>query len=178
MCKSLILGSRVYGTANAQSDWDFMVIVTELTMIQEDHFLWECYDDGLINCALYSAHYFQLMVWEHRMEAIECLFLAPKYVNQLSFLMSSSQIFFKTKDMAQSNQFTTRTRPKRFEIFSLLDFPTKMEYGKTKIRKRTVQSPKVPLPRNSLSHLRSANYQKRKNHRLFRRELYSKANYR
>lgn len=76
------LGSRVYGTANEQSDWDFMAIVTHTVFLPDDgeHYLWECYDDGEINVALYDAHYFGLMVREHRMEAIECVCLPRQYV--------------------------------------------------------------------------------------------------
>jgi hypothetical protein len=38
----------VYGTANEQSDWDFMAIVTHTVFLPDDgeHYLWECYDDG------------------------------------------------------------------------------------------------------------------------------------
>ena len=43
-----VAGSRVYGTANEQSDWDFMAIVTHTVFLPDDgeHYLWECYDDG------------------------------------------------------------------------------------------------------------------------------------
>jgi hypothetical protein len=42
--------------------------------------LWVYVHAGEINVALYDAHYFGLMVREHRMEAIECVCLPRQYV--------------------------------------------------------------------------------------------------
>ena len=60
------LGSRVYGTATETSDWDFMMVVTHSKFLGEEHYLWECYDDGEINVAMYDQNYFGMMVREHR----------------------------------------------------------------------------------------------------------------
>lgn len=44
------------------------------------YFLWECFDDGAVNCALYSIESFQHMLAAQRLEAIECVCLAPQFV--------------------------------------------------------------------------------------------------
>jgi hypothetical protein len=90
-----MLGSRVYGTAKPDSDWDFITITKFNTFKDQDHYLWfiphfshissllrcadatsrEVYDDGDVNTALYDAASFEMLCRGHRLEAFECLCL-------------------------------------------------------------------------------------------------------
>ncbi len=47
---------------------------------------------GEINVAMYSVYYFDLMVKEHRMEALECIFLPADKVFPYSFINQSINI--------------------------------------------------------------------------------------
>lgn len=62
-------GSRVYGTARKNSDYDFIVITSKKTNEQ--------YSDSLINVNFYTPEEHQNRLNEHEISALECYFL-PK----------------------------------------------------------------------------------------------------
>jgi nucleoside-diphosphate-sugar epimerase len=74
------LGSRVYGTAHADSDWDFMIVASHNRTFDRGFFLWECFDDGACNAAIYSVASFEHMLAAQRLEAVECACLNVKHV--------------------------------------------------------------------------------------------------
>ncbi len=64
-------GSRVYGTAQADSDWDFIAI-------HPDAGKGEMEDDGLINLKVMSPEHFQSLLNQHNISTLECFFLPPE----------------------------------------------------------------------------------------------------
>lgn len=65
-------GSRVYGTANKNSDYDFIVITKNKTTEQ--------YSDNLININFYTPEEHQERLNDHEISALECYFLDPNLV--------------------------------------------------------------------------------------------------
>jgi hypothetical protein len=65
-------GSRVYGTARKNSDYDFIVITTKKTNEQ--------YSDKLININFYTPLEHQNRLNEHEISALECYFLPQELV--------------------------------------------------------------------------------------------------
>jgi len=65
-------GSRVYGTANKQSDYDFIVIIKKKTNTQ--------YSDKLININFYTPEEHQQRLNDHEISALECHFLDHKWM--------------------------------------------------------------------------------------------------
>lgn len=65
-------GSRVYGTEENDSDWDFICIIKEKTNLLEDtdeyHFIY------------YTKEEFQILINTHEISALECLFLDYKFI--------------------------------------------------------------------------------------------------
>lgn len=63
-------GSRVYGTFNNNSDYDYICIGNQP----------EEWQNGLINVHVYTFEHFQQMINEHHISALECLFLSEKLI--------------------------------------------------------------------------------------------------
>lgn len=67
-----LYGSRVYGTFNSDSDWDFISIVDESGTGE--------LDSGYVNIKLMSKDHFQKLLNDHNISALECYFLTDRYV--------------------------------------------------------------------------------------------------
>lgn len=65
-------GSRVYGTARKNSDYDFIVITSRKTNEQ--------YSDSLININFFTPQEHQIRLNEHEISALECYFLPHEQV--------------------------------------------------------------------------------------------------
>lgn len=61
-------GSRVYGTEQEGSDWDFIAISNDADNGEMER-------DGLINLKVMSPEHFQSLLDRHNISALECLFL-------------------------------------------------------------------------------------------------------
>lgn len=94
-------GSRVYGTNHAHSDWDFMVVVREDNSAYYAGFVRDVaacskaeatlvrgrartgtmvLDSGRLNVSVLREASWKRLVCEHRLEALEALWLAPQHV--------------------------------------------------------------------------------------------------
>lgn len=65
-------GSRVYGTATKNSDYDYVVLIKKKTQEQ--------YSDSLININFYTPEEHQRRLNEHEISALECYFLPQHMV--------------------------------------------------------------------------------------------------
>jgi predicted nucleotidyltransferase len=70
-------GSRVYGNARKNSDYDFIVVTTNKTNEQ--------YSDNLINVNFYTPDEHQQRLSDHEISALECYFLPDEKVLYNSF---------------------------------------------------------------------------------------------
>lgn len=61
-------GSRVYGSHNVNSDWDYIVVAKEY------------FDSEDINIHVFTTAQFHLAIQRHDIQALECLFLDPQYI--------------------------------------------------------------------------------------------------
>lgn len=128
-------GSRVYGTEQPHSDWDYILISDQENvgeMIQ-----------GIVNVTCMTPSHFQKMLDQHHVSALECLFLAEKFVVKApelpwdfnldlvklrhSFSEKSSQSFVKAKkkfispyDWAKEER--ERGKKSLFHSFRILTF--------------------------------------------------------
>jgi predicted nucleotidyltransferase len=66
-------GSRVYGTANHASDWDFIVVANSSIDGQE-------FRNGDYNVHVYTTDTFQRNIDEHKIHALECIFAPKEFV--------------------------------------------------------------------------------------------------
>lgn len=65
-------GSRVYGTFTKHSDYDFIVVTSNMDNKQ--------FSDNLININFYTPEEHQQRLYDHEISAIECQFLEPQFV--------------------------------------------------------------------------------------------------
>jgi len=92
-------GSRVYGTATYQSDYDFIVINTAGVNDREIR-------NGDYNIHLYTVDHFQNMITNHKIFALECLFLSDTHIllnnHSFSFIYNENllrkEISFKSSN--------------------------------------------------------------------------------
>lgn len=117
-----LYGSRVYGNAQLHSDWDYVVVRegVEKGDIRQ----------GMVNVKLVSPGHFQRLLDEHRMTALECLFLPPEKTLKAPttpwrFKLDKAQLFETVS--ARSDQDWAKA-VKRFN--SSFDRATELERGK------------------------------------------------
>lgn len=67
-------GSRVYGTARKNSDWDFVIVADNRPKDREQ------YSDNLINVNFYTLDEHQRRIKEHEPSALECQFLPQEFI--------------------------------------------------------------------------------------------------
>ena len=72
--EAYMYGSRVYGTARSNSDWDFIVIVGAHDKYTEQ------YSDNLINVNFYYPFEHHQRVSEHEPSALECVYLPDQFI--------------------------------------------------------------------------------------------------
>jgi hypothetical protein len=81
-------GSRVYGTFDSRSDWDFIAIVKQKDRDQ--------FSDNLINVNFFTVEQFQRKLNDHEIDAMECYFLPKKFIlkntTPLSFTLNKSKL--------------------------------------------------------------------------------------
>jgi hypothetical protein len=98
--RAYVWGSRVYGTARPNSDWDVLCVTTTTTPPSPSEGgssrgnpreggeadgsgvdgPYALYDDGLLNVSFYSLPQWIAALREHRHDAVECCFLPPQHV--------------------------------------------------------------------------------------------------
>ncbi len=69
-------GSRVYGTYDEESDYDFIIVRRQLDYKVDTVRT----KDGLINCTIYSPQGFQKAIDEHEISVLECLSLPEEMI--------------------------------------------------------------------------------------------------
>lgn len=65
-------GSRVYGTARPESDWDYVAVKGKVRLGEMDL--------GSVNIRYYTPEQFQALLDNHHIMALECYFLRPEQV--------------------------------------------------------------------------------------------------
>lgn len=128
-------GSRVYGTNQINSDWDY-VCISKTECLGE-------MDQGKVNITYMSSEHFQNLLNEHNIMTLECFFLDPKFIlkkqqNNWDFKLNLSKLRHSISEKA-SNSFVKakkkfispytwaseeRERGKKslFHAFRILDF--------------------------------------------------------
>lgn len=124
-------GSRVYGNARKNSDYDFVVVTQKKTNEQ--------YSDTLININFYTPNEHQKRLNDHEISALECYFLpddlALKYSNVFGFKLdltklrhslsaksSNSWVKAKKKLTVQKDYDLDVGRKSLFHSFRIIDF--------------------------------------------------------
>lgn len=73
-----LFGSRVYGTHDENSDWDYVVVLPPGDIKTESH-----YNDGRVHYQIYSYDEFMLKINAHDIMALECISLDHHVSKQL-----------------------------------------------------------------------------------------------
>lgn len=124
-------GSRVYGTFNSKSDYDFIVILNNKTTEQ--------FSDNLININFYSVIEQQNRLNDHEISALECYFLSdifklketkkfifklnlPKLRISLSAKASNSFVKSKKKLTVEKDYDLDIGRKSMFHSFRIINF--------------------------------------------------------
>ena len=107
-----LYGSRVYGTNTAQSDYDFLVLVSS----QNDH---REYNDGKCNIHAKNYDIFKDELWDYNMLAMECIYAPPfaKIQETMDFKQNMSKIYrresaieLKRQSLSQSHAAWVRAK--------------------------------------------------------------------
>ena len=100
-------GSRVYGTHRADSDHDFIVIAEGVDDGRE-------YREGDLNIHTYTPGHFAGQVQQHRISALECLFLPPDMIlrSTLSFPLVLGRASLRSEISAKASHSFVKARKK------------------------------------------------------------------
>ena len=126
-----VYGSRVYGTARENSDYDFVFIVKK-----RDN---EQFSDNLININFFTDESHQQRLNEHEISALECQFLSPEFIlketkkykfnldiaklrHSLSRKSSNSWVRCKKKLTVEQDYDLNLGRKSMFHSFRIINF--------------------------------------------------------
>ena len=124
-------GSRVYGTATKNSDYDFIFVVKK-----RDN---EQFSDNLININFFTDEGHQQRLDEHEISALECQFLSPEFIlketkkykfnfdvaklrHSLSRKSSNSWVKCKKKLTVEKDYDLNVGRKSMFHAFRIMDY--------------------------------------------------------
>jgi len=124
-------GSRVYGTFNNESDYDFIIITTNKTQEQ--------FSDNLININFFTPEEHQARLETHEISAIECQFVSSEFIllekrkfkfkldksklrYSLSAKSSNSWVKAKKKLTVEDSYNLNVGRKSLFHSFRIIDF--------------------------------------------------------
>lgn len=116
--KTWLWGSRLYGTAGPDSDWDFIVIGDETRQLAI----------GDINVNSYTDEDFQALVADHDITALECLSQEPEPLTidlpilRASISAKASHSWVKAKKLLTIENDVYRAQKSLFHSLRILDY--------------------------------------------------------
>lgn len=107
-----LYGSRVYGTANENSDWDIIMIASHMLAHEEKKIT---VNGVLLNIHIFTPDYFKEELNLHHPRALECLF-APEWIILLNKVPLTQEISVKRLVMDTLNESRNRWKRAKRDI--------------------------------------------------------------
>lgn len=101
-------GSRVYGTAKPDADYDFIAVVPNNSRIEDGTGYHLFHDDGDLNLQVESRDTFQRHLTEHKVKALECWYMPHEMMPKKSIMHVGANFKFKLDLRALRHEFSSK----------------------------------------------------------------------